>query len=514
MKRIINVKSYFAVLTGLFLLIACFPLSGNCEVIQTAVISTVASDYSSGAHSVISVEPAGGPRIVQNNLLPTSITDITVTAYENYFYRIERFQADNVTKFDIAAPNTPIWQFSTLDEGEIESSNPYDLIFVSSEKAYLLRYGSTKAWIVNPSATTQAEFKIGELDLGAYADSDGIPEMQGGVIANGKFYISMQRLDRDNSWVPSNDAYVAVFDTLTNTEIDTATPNDEGVKGIRLPVKNLGVIQYLEQSRMIYVQGVGDYGSSYSGRDPEYSGGIAGLDPDSYAVTMIVDDGDTDIHPYGNISGMNIVSPEKGYFVGYAGWGDNTLYMFNPATGNVSGPVNDYLNNKNISGMEAGAFSDENAMLWVCNATDAEVVIINTFDNSIDEKISTNLNPTRVVFTQTAQNSNVQCAKISETFDISIPGAEYTTLAGPMSLSLELQYFGEDENGNLLWKLQNLKEIISAQNSRCADIRSNLDIAISCAEFGSQLFSVELAYLGENDNDDLLWKFAGLSNKQ
>ena len=32
-------------------------------------------------------------------------------------------------------------------------------------------------WIVNPSATTSGEFKIGELDLSPYADSDGIPEM-------------------------------------------------------------------------------------------------------------------------------------------------------------------------------------------------------------------------------------------------------------------------------------------------------------------------------------------------
>ena len=386
-----------------FALVAVFLLSvpgmAFAKVTCTAVISTVAPDYSGSAHSVISVEPVGGPRGVQNNLLPASTSDITVAAHKNFFYRMERFNADNITKFDIAAPSTPVWQFSTMDEGETVSSNPHDILFVSSEKAYILRYGSTKAWIVNPSATTQDKFKIGELDLGAYADSDGVPEMNSGVIGNDKLFIALQRLDRDNGWIPSNISYIAVFDTNTDKEIDTATPNDDGVKGIAMPIKNPGAIQYLKENGMVYVQGAGDYGSSWTGRAPEYSGGIVSINPDTYEVNMVVDDGDDDDHPYGNISGMAIASKEKGYFVGYAGWGDNTLYAFNPSTGQVFGPANDDLKNKNIAGMEAGAYVDANNMLWVCDSTDGQVVILNTKDDSIDEKISTELNPTRVVFT-------------------------------------------------------------------------------------------------------------------
>ncbi len=80
--------------------------------------------------------------------------------------------------------------------------------------------------------------------------------------------------------------------------------------------------------------------------------------------------------------------------------GGYALYSFNPSTGEVKGIVNDYLNNKNISGLEAGIYGDKNEMLWVCNATvtEAEVVIINSDDHSIDEKISTNLLPQKVVF--------------------------------------------------------------------------------------------------------------------
>lgn len=486
-----------------------FPATGGCNTTQSAVISTVAPDYSSGAHSVVSVEPKGGPRSVQNSLLPTAVSDITVAAYENYFYRIERFQADNITKFDIKAPDTPIWQFSTLDDGETQSQNPHDLIFVNSTKAYLIRYGSTKAWIVNPSATTQSEFKTGELDLAPYADSDGVPEMNSGVIADGKLFIAMQRLDQNDNWSASNDSYVAIFDINTDMEIDTGTSDSDEIKGIRLPVRNVGAIQYLESSNMIYVQGTGNYGNSWSGAAPVYSGGIVSIDPDTYEVSMVVDDGDSDKHPYGNISGMGVVSAEKAYFVGYAGWGDNTLYLFNPTTGEVFGQANSYLQNKNISGMEAGAFTDGNSMLWVCNATDSEVVILNSEDNTIDEKVSTALNPTRVVFTTTTESEDKSCALLSDSLEISIPSAGYDSL----SLSFNLEFEGVDDQGSFLWRLKDLTVNSDQENSSCAQIASSLDISISCVSYstssGQLLLTAEFEYIGLNGSGDLIWRLSG-----
>jgi hypothetical protein len=380
------------------IIVALIPTLVFAEVVQTAVVATVAADFSSGAHSIVSVDPVGGPRTVENDLLPT-ISDTMVAAYENYFYRIERFQADNITKFDIAAPDTPVYQYSVLDSGETGSANPHAMIFLNDQKAYVLRYGKTKAWIVNPSAASEDKFKIGELDLSGYADADGIPEMDKGIIVDGILYITLQRVDRDNGFIPANTAYVALFDTTTDTEIATGVANSDGVKGIALPIKNPGAIQYLSANDTIYLQGVGDYGSSWSGRDPEYSGGIITIDPSSYATALLVDDGDAGDHPYGNISGMAIVSAEKGYFVGYAGWGDNTLYGFSPTTGTVSGPANADLTGKNIAGMQSGTYADKNSMLWICNQTDAEVAVLNTAGDTIDEKISTNLNPTMVAFT-------------------------------------------------------------------------------------------------------------------
>ena len=363
------------------------PVSAFSETTQTAIIATAAADYTSGAHCVADVDPVGGPRAVQTDILPT-ISDIMVAAYENYFYRIERFQRDNVTKFDIAEPDTPIYQYSVLDSGETGSANPHALIFLNAEKAYLLRYGKTTAWIVNPSAATEAEFKIGQLDLSAYADDDGVPEMESGVIVDGVLYITLQRL---NNFAPTETAYVALFDTATDTEIDTGVANDDDVLGIPLPIKNPLAIQYLEENETIYVQGAGNYFAT----PPEYTGGIATINKTTYETELLVDDGET----YGNISGMAIVSADKGYMIGYAGWGDNSVYSFSPTTGDVGDAVNEDLTGKNIAGMQSGVYVDQNDMLWVCNQTDAEIDVLNTADDTIDEKISTNLNPLMVVFT-------------------------------------------------------------------------------------------------------------------
>ena len=363
------------------------------ETTQTGVVATAASDYSSGAVSVVSVDPKTGPRSVLNDLLPSSTSDTTVVGYGQYYYRIERFQSDNVTKVDVSAPNSPIWQYTTQDSGETDSSNPYGLVFVSSTKAYLIRYGSPKAWIVNPSATSESGFKIGELDLSPYADADGVPEMAGGVIANNKLFIILQRLD--SSFCPSNTAYVAVFDVLTDTEIDTGM-GEGGLKGIPLSIKDPLAIQYMAENNAIYVQGVGSFPGFC---DPiyDYTGGIESIDPSTYATAMVLDDGTTESHPYGQISGMLIASPTKGYFVGYASWGNNTLYAFNPATGTVSGALPGF-RNLNIAGMESGAYLDKNNMMWVCDNTNAAIKIVDTSDNSLNETLYTNLNPASVSF--------------------------------------------------------------------------------------------------------------------
>jgi len=398
MKKKANFSRHSSIVTKLFLCAGAllFLLIGvgpaDADSTQTGVVATAASDYSSFAVSAITVDPKAGPRIAVNNLLAGS-NGATVKAFGQYYYRIQQFQSDSVTKVDVAAPNAPIWQYSTQDSSEANSSNPYDLVFVNSTKAYLIRYGSTKVWIVNPSTTTEAGFKIGELDLSAYTDADGAPDMCCAVIANNRLFIVMQRLV---DWCPSEIAYVAVFDTTTDTEINTGMGSGSKI-GIPLTIKNPSSIQYIAQNNRIYVQGIGSYPGGSCDPAYDYTGGIESINPVTYAPAIVLDDGDATTHPYGAISGMLIASPTKGYFVGYAGWGDNTLYAFNPTTGEVSGALSGFTN-INISGMNSGTYLDKNDMMWVCDSTNAVVKIVDTADNTLNENVATNLNPQAVAF--------------------------------------------------------------------------------------------------------------------
>jgi len=388
-------KMSIAVICKICIAILVLLLPGISSAEQTAVVTMRASDWTSGAHATVSVDPVGGPRTLQENLSPSG-SDLSVVSNGRYFYRIEGSFAQNITKFDINDPETAIWQFSY--EGTETDTYAHDLVFVSETKAYLLRNRSPKLWIVNPSATTEAEFKIGEIDLSAYADADGNPEMHSGVIVEKGheklLFITLQIFDPTVWPVTYGTPWVAVFNIINDTEVDTG--QGDGTRlGIPLPLKNPGAIQYIEDNDTIYVQGTGT--SDAMGNYTSDASGIATINPSTFETDLILD---ASAHTFGAISGMVIISPIKGYLVGYAGWGDNTLYSFDPSALNPIGTAISGLENLSIGGTETGAYLDENDMLWVCTSTftSASIVVLDTLDDSIDETIATSLVPQKVVF--------------------------------------------------------------------------------------------------------------------
>ena len=178
---------------------------------------------------MISVDPQGGPRTTQVDLLPTAISDLIVCSYGEYFYRIERYKSDSIAKFHVSQPAAPVYQYSTLNSTDQITNNPHDLIFASATKAYMPMYSSdSNVWVVNPSATSQEEFRTGFLDISPYLDSDGIAEAHQGVVVGNRVFILISRLNRDDGWNPTNTAYVAVFDVTTGEEINTGKDNRRG----------------------------------------------------------------------------------------------------------------------------------------------------------------------------------------------------------------------------------------------------------------------------------------------
>ena len=398
---------------------------------MTAVVITGAAGWSSGAHSIVSGKPINGHRTVQNKILPT-ISELGISSYRHYFYRIERFQSDNISKFDISEPGNVIWNVTAVSETEpnlqSHSSNPYAMVFASNEKAYLIRYGAKTVWIVNPSVSyeNRHQFKTGQLDLGAYAnengsdnydDTDGYPEMCAGLIVDGKLFIVMQRLV---DWCPKETvhSYVAVFDVSTDTEVNTQK-GEGNLKGIKLPspVYNAGYpenssIHYLEENNKIYVSGCASMG--FCTNNAGGKGGVVSIDPESFE-TKVVLDGSTDTWSYGNVLSTSIVSPDKGYFVSvpdaYGDASQNTVNIFNPSTGEVIDSIS-FFNGKDIRSMNLDRYNK----LWMCNSTDSDIIILDTSDDTIEERVITNPLPKVVsfIYTSNSQNDDVDQDGISD----------------------------------------------------------------------------------------------------
>lgn len=374
--------------------------TGGQSAVPFAVVSTAASDFSAGAHSLI---VGRAPFAATNNLDPSG-SDLAIAARGRSIYRMERFMVDTIRKYDASNPGTRIWQFSAKSASEA-SANPYDLVFVSDIKAYLIRYGSAKAWIVNPSVgvSEEAQFKIGELDLSAYADADGVPEMSAAAVAGGKLFIALQRFE---NFTTLRDAYVAVFDTATDQEIDTrAAGSAETLKGIKLPVKNPSDIEFLTATGLLYVQGTGKLACGFCqpATPAEFSGGIATISPSTYATAVLVDDGDATAHPFGNIADLALVDATTGYFVGYAAFGDNTLFRFNPTTGAVQTPGVTGFTSKDIGTLGV----DGGGLLWV-GVSDAQTPGMRILDpvngDAVVQTVNTALNPIGIAFGEVPAN--------------------------------------------------------------------------------------------------------------
>lgn len=362
---------------------------------DAAVIAARSSDYQTGGISLVASD---APHTAQNSLPPNDSSDIVVRSGGDHYFVIARSDT-LISRFTADQPTTPVYTYSTQLAGETEFSNPADLLIVSDSKAYLLRYGSGKLWIVNPSATSESGFKTGEIDLSHY-DADGVPEMISGVLKDGKLYVAMQRLE---SFAATKNSYVAVIDTSTNQEVTTGSAT-AALKGIELPLRNVGGglvagLVAVPGSSKILAFGPGDYGS-FPDYVPAYDGGIATIDTNGYTASLLIDDGDGTTHPYGQIIDTVAVSGNRAYFIGSTGFAANqTLYRFDLGSATPT-PVA-------VSGygpLALGSLAvDPSGNLWVSRADAAApgVSILgfaNNTETTVKDLVNTSLIPININF--------------------------------------------------------------------------------------------------------------------
>lgn len=292
-----------------------------------AFAATRAVDFSVGRTDRISLET----NTVSGSYAATG-SDIRVNTDGQSVYQIGRFSLDNVTKYSIDDTALPIFQYSLADPdvAEGEGANPYTFVFVNETKAYVIRYGSPRIWIINPSAQSQDEFKTGEISLAAY-DTDVTPEANGAVLVDGKLFVVMERLERP-AFAVNKVGYVAVIDTATDEEIDTGMGAADGLMGIPLGVENPTALQYSASDDMIYLIGRGNSFAAAADGLERYTGGIEVIDPDTYNRETILDDGNEE-NNQGFINDLLVVSGTRAYVTTSASFASNTLRSMNPVAG-------------------------------------------------------------------------------------------------------------------------------------------------------------------------------------
>ncbi len=351
---------------------------------NVAVITTIQADRSGGAHALITVDEE---RTVTTEILPTNGSDLAMSASGNSFFRIDRTTA-SIQKFNADRPGTLVSEFSVAGN---EEANPQDILLLNESKAYVFRRESNLVWIVNPSATVEEDYKIGEIDFSAYADPDGNSEPVSGLLVGDKLYVVLQNMEDQGSFVfVPHIAYVAVIDTTTDQQIDIDTLTD-GIQAITLPIKNPYYIVYQESLGKIFVQAGGDTWPAL-----DYTGGIAVIDVNDYSVDTLIDDNETT----NSISNIAIISDTQAYFISYKNYQDNYLFEFNPSNGDYFAVSLPELDGKDLADIEV----DIDGKLWIASFVEKGIYILDPAENEIEGSlIPTVFGPTDIEFVELPQ---------------------------------------------------------------------------------------------------------------
>ena len=222
-------------------------------------VLAIATDYSvSGQVACVDVVP---PWSTETSLAGVH-SDADARYYEGLVYVVNHLYGDNIQVLDPAQDFATVRQFSVGP-----GSNPQDIAFVSPSKAYVTRYESV--WLYEVDATTGAV--TDSVDLSAFADSDGLPEMAGMALVDGLLFVAIQRIDRALYWTPVPPSYLAVVDTATNDIVDV-DPVAPGVQGVELTGTNPYTELLVDEDQgLIYVGESGQWGVA--------DGGVEAVDP-------------------------------------------------------------------------------------------------------------------------------------------------------------------------------------------------------------------------------------------
>ncbi len=239
------------------------PTLGCAGALQKrALVATAGCGFISGGVAEIDLST----RSLVRHLPGLLSGDSVLREQDGRVFALNRFAANNVQELDPAAELTTLWQCST------GPANPHDLVIDARGLAWISRYDSALLLLADPDAgPTCGDFLVDEIDLSAWADADGIPEMDQLLLRGDRLLVLLQLLDRNDLFRPSGPGRLLVIDTvsrsvLASTDLAISNPFAE-TKGLLLRPGSGELL-------------VGGPGLLFSDLD---DGGIQALDPDSLA---------------------------------------------------------------------------------------------------------------------------------------------------------------------------------------------------------------------------------------
>ena len=292
-----------------------FLLLANSSSAQSDLF-VITTDFSTGSTAFLAANAAEA----EVNLLGIH-SDAVGHYHDGRVYIVNRLGQDNILVLDAMDLRTPLTQFSVGN-----GANPHDIEIVAPDKAYVTRYDTASLLIVNP----QNGAELGEIDLSAFADADGLPEVSQIVRVGDRLYLSCQRLDRNGGWGPTDVSYLIVVDLATDTLVDVDL-DAEGVQGIALSAANPNSMAVVgEQIAVGVVVGFGDR-----------AGGVEIVDTaTNRSLGLAVSEEDLG----GDITSMVLVDQNRGYAVVADENFANSVRPFDLSSGTVDAPI------ENISG--------------------------------------------------------------------------------------------------------------------------------------------------------------------
>ncbi len=162
----------------------------------TAVITTVASDYTTGAFATVDLDSW----TLSDELFVTS-GDPAVSVSEGMVFQLNRYGYDSMRRYEPGDWTAPLWEVALED-----LSNPY-VARVCEGVVFVALYDLGTIGVYDPDSGEE----LGTVDLSAFFDADSSgPEPSTLVPYGGKLYAGLERLDRDGGWVDAGGAVVEI----------------------------------------------------------------------------------------------------------------------------------------------------------------------------------------------------------------------------------------------------------------------------------------------------------------